>query len=411
MLSDAVLGDRMRLQQVLLNLAGNAIKFTHSGEVEISVRCLSQERDAWLEFAVRDSGIGIPPADLERLFQPFAQGDPSMARRYGGTGLGLSICKNLVQMMGGQIWVESEEGQGTTVFFQTRLPLAKEVPGGDDAPAHVPITACAPLRILLAEDNIANQKVAKYILRERGHIVDIASDGKEAVRLSEQSPYDVILMDLQMPELNGLDATAAIRKREDGGRRIPIVAMTAHAMQSDRDRCLAAGMDGYLCKPVRREDLIETVEKLAAKDYHRKPSDRLPAQGEDPQPAVSNPQSVLPDSAAFDLDAALARLDGNFELFKEMTQIFFSDALGLVPEMRAAAAAGDAATIERKAHRLKGTLLYLGAEAVVEAVARVEFLARSGDLAGAATAIRTVEEEMPRLTAALRDHVPEVVGL
>ena len=261
---DAVVGDRMRLQQVLLNLAGNAIKFTEHGEVEISLRALSQDGEACLEFAVRDTGIGIPPSGLERLFQPFAQADASMARRFGGTGLGLSICKSLVEMMGGRIWVESEVGKGSTFYFTVRLPLAKELPSDFEAPVAVPAVACAQLRILLVEDNPANQKLATYVLQDRGHLVEIAGDGQEAICLTEQNRYDVILMDVQMPGMNGLEATAAIRKREDGSSRVPIIAMTAHAMKGDREQCLAAGMDGYLSKPIDAHEMIALVESLAA---------------------------------------------------------------------------------------------------------------------------------------------------
>jgi CheY-like chemotaxis protein len=253
----------MRLQQVLLNLAGNAIKFTEHGEVEVSVRALSQDGEGWLEFAVRDTGIGIPPSSQERLFQPFAQGDASMARRFGGTGLGLSICKSLVEMMGGRLWVESEVGKGSTFRFTVRLPLAEEPPSDLDAPIAIAPVARAQLRILLAEDNPANQKLATYILRDRGHLVEIAGDGREAIRLSEHNRYDVILMDVQMPGMDGLEATAAIRHREHGNGRVPIIAMTAHAMQGDRDRCLAAGMDGYLSKPVNAQEMISLVESLA----------------------------------------------------------------------------------------------------------------------------------------------------
>jgi PAS domain S-box-containing protein len=261
---DAVVGDRMRLQQVLLNLVGNAIKFTEQGEVEVSVRPLWQDGEGWLEFAVRDTGIGIPPSGQERLFQSFAQADASMARRFGGTGLGLSICKSLVEMMGGRIRVESEVGKGSTFRFTVRLPLANELPADIDTPVAVPATACAQLRILLAEDNPANQKLATYVLQDRGHLVEIAGDGQEATRLTEFTSYDVILMDVQMPGMNGLEATAAIRKREDGSRRVPIIAMTAHAMKGDREKCLAAGMDGYLSKPIDAHEMIALVETLAA---------------------------------------------------------------------------------------------------------------------------------------------------
>ena len=264
---DVVIGDRMRLQQVLLNLAGNAIKFTERGEVAVRLRVSHRpwaEGTVTLEFAVRDSGIGIPPSAQERLFQPFVQADASTARRFGGTGLGLSICKSLVEMMGGRIWVESEMGKGSTFHFTVRLPLAKERPADFETPAVVPTAACRPLRILLVEDNPANQKVATYFLHGRGH-TRRDRGGRPRGNLLDRSSndYDVILMDVQMPEMDGLEATAAIRNRENGGTRVPIIAMTAHAMKSDRERCLAAGMDGYLSKPVNAQEMIGLVESLA----------------------------------------------------------------------------------------------------------------------------------------------------
>ena len=262
---DAVVGDRMRLQQILLNLAGNAIKFTERGDVEIGLHARSQDGEACLEFAVRDTGIGIPPSGVERLFQPFAQADASMARRFGGTGLGLSICKSLVEIMGGRIWAESEIGKGSTFHFTVHLPLAKELPADFEAPTAVSAAPCAQLHILLVEDNPANQKLAAYILKDRGHVVEIAGDGQEAIYLAEENRYDVILMDVQMPGMNGLEATAAIRKRENGGRRPPIIAMTAHAMKGDREQCLAAGMDAYLSKPIDGFEMISLVEALAAR--------------------------------------------------------------------------------------------------------------------------------------------------
>jgi two-component system, sensor histidine kinase len=458
---DVLLGDRLRLQQVLFNLAGNAIKFTERGEVEVSVRCpvrpfsinclheLENKRaaEACLEFSVRDTGIGIPPSSLERLFEPFAQGDASMARRFGGSGLGLAICKSLVEMMAGQIRVESEPSAGTTFIFTVCLPLAADLPAEGNVPAVASKAACGPLRILLVEDNLANQKLATYILRERGHLVEIAGDGREAVRLADQIDFDVILMDVQMPKMNGLDAALAIRQRQRAGlldgeggsrRRVPIIAMTAHAMKSDRDRCAAAGMDGYLCKPVKREELIEAVERLAEKGFGRlgMRDERLGIRDEgigildqtnwedgggfegdnqeiDPSSHIPQASSLIPhpsspaaDSEPFNLQEALARLDGQFEIFREMTGFFFCDGLKLVPEIQAAAGRGDVTTMEKKAHKLKGTLLYLGARAATSAAERVESAGRSGDLAGATAAVHSLEDEVTRLATALRQYVP-----
>ena len=238
---------------------------------------------------MRDTGIGIPPSAQERLFQPFVQADASVGRRFGGTGLGLSISKSLVEMMGGRVWVESEPGKGSTFHFTVRLPVAKELSTESNNPAVVATTARGQLRILLVEDNPANQKVATYVLRDRGHRVEIAGDGHTAICLTEQNDYDAILMDLQLPDMEGLEVTAVIRQRENGNSRAPIIAMTAHAMKDERDRCLAAGMDGFLSKPVNAKEMIGLVESLAF--------DAVPA-AECPR-ATPNLADISPQAAAF----------------------------------------------------------------------------------------------------------------
>jgi signal transduction histidine kinase len=288
---DGVVGDRTRLLQVLLNLAGNAVKFTENGAVSVRVEQLQsadpeseisnlksqipnleseisnlKSETCHLRFAVQDTGIGIPPSAQEQVFQPFTQADASMTRRFGGTGLGLSVCKSLVELMGGRIWVESEVGKGSTFSFTVRLPLAKELPAPAKSSFALPAAACAPLRILLVEDNPANQKLATYVLQGRGHTVEIAGDGREAIYLTAQNRYDVVLMDVQMPEMDGLQATAAIRQRENGGGRVPIIAITAHSLRGDCERCLAAGMDGYLSKPINAPELVRLVERSASKE-------------------------------------------------------------------------------------------------------------------------------------------------
>ena len=215
---DALVGDGVRLRQILFNLAGNAIKFTEQGGVDVRGRVLSRTADeARLEFAICDTGIGIPHGELDRIFQPFTQADSSTSRRFGGTGLGLSIAASLVAMMGGRIWAESEPGKGSTFYFTVCLPLAKELPDQASSAWGVSAVASASLRILLVEDNPANQKLAAYILKERGHVVEIACDGSHALRMTEQNSYDVILMDVQMPGMDGLATTAAIRGNTDMG--------------------------------------------------------------------------------------------------------------------------------------------------------------------------------------------------
>lgn len=419
---DRLLGDRVRLQQVLFNLAGNAVKFTEAGGVEISVRCLSRDPAACLEFEVRDTGIGIPSASLDELFQPFVQGDVSMARRYGGSGLGLSICKSLVQLMGGDIRVANTSQAGTTFVFTTCLPLAGDSPCESQAPDVASAACCTPLRVLLAEDNVANQKLANYLLRERGHRVDIAENGKEAIRMSEQTRYDVILMDVQMPIMNGLDATVAIREREHGRGaagnqtdegncgvppgRVPIIAMTAHATPSDRVRCRAAGMDGYLCKPVKREELLAAVEQLAGARDPNSSTGVQSAGHEQSSPPSGSQHFPSDDVSPLDLRRAMTTLDGNATLFQEMVRYFFKDALEHMPEIRAAATRGDLPALADKAHRLKGTVLFLGATAAISALDQVELLSRANDPAGATAAVEKLAGEIEHLAAALRRIVP-----
>jgi PAS domain S-box-containing protein len=392
---DTVIGDRIRLQQVLLNLAGNAVKFTERGEVEVRLDGLSQDGQASLEFAVRDSGIGIPPSAQERLFQPFAQADASMARRFGGTGLGLSICKSLIELMGGQIRVESDVGKGSTFYFTVRLPLAKDLALDVEESVPAPPAANVQLRILLVEDNPANQKLATYILRDRGHVVEIAADGAQAISLTEENHYDVILMDVQMPGMNGLEATAAIRKREEGGRRTPIIAMTAHAMKDDRDRCLAGGMDGYLSKPVSTEAMIGLVESLAGSTVSSGPTPGAMA-----TPAVTSPQAT---AVVFDPEEALKRCFNSEEMVDEMIHCFLDEVDSLFTQMRVALGRGDLEEVGRLGHRMKGTVVYLGAEPAKHAALSVERFCKShgGTAEEAEEAINALEQECVRLKTKL----------
>ncbi len=253
---DRLRGDAMRLRQIILNLVGNALKFTERGRISVSVTLLG-EHDGELElgFSVSDTGIGIPKDKQASVFEPFRQVDGSTTRLYGGTGLGLAICSRLVGLLGGYMWLESEPGMGSTFHFTARFARAAEPAPESEGVSSAP-QPCPSLRILLAEDNPTNQKMAARMLEKCGHRVSVVSTGREVLETLERDSFDLILMDVQMPEMDGLEATRLIRERERlKGGHIPIVAMTAHAMKGDRERCLEAGMDGYVAKPIRMEDL------------------------------------------------------------------------------------------------------------------------------------------------------------
>jgi signal transduction histidine kinase/ActR/RegA family two-component response regulator len=269
-----VIGDPVRLQQVLANLVGNAIKFTEHGQVVLGVRIESRTAETLaLHFTVSDSGIGIPADKHAAIFDAFSQADGSTTRRFGGTGLGLTISSTLVRLMGGTIDVDSAPGQGSRFHVRVEFNIAspeQAAPerrrGGDRRTVAVrrAIDAVKPVRILLAEDNIVNQRVAVGLLKKRGHQVTVAGDGREALAAIDQQAFDVVLMDVQMPEMGGYEATAIIRERERAsGGHLAIVAMTAHAMSGDREQCLAAGMDEYLSKPISPDALYAVVEKFS----------------------------------------------------------------------------------------------------------------------------------------------------
>jgi PAS domain S-box-containing protein len=255
-----LMGDVTRLRQILVNLLSNAVKFTEAGHVSVAVTSHQKGDRYELFFTVRDTGIGIPPEKMNRLFQSFSQIDMSTTRRYGGTGLGLAISKKLTEMMGGKIWVESETGKGSAFHFTI---LAETAPAGMPAKEllkidKLPASQSSSMRLLLAEDNIVNQKVALGILRKLGYHADVVTNGLEVLQALERQPYDIILMDIQMPEMDGFEATKAIHERWQ--KEAPhIIALTAHALDGDRERCLAAGMDDYIAKPMKIEELMEAI--------------------------------------------------------------------------------------------------------------------------------------------------------
>ena len=268
---DRLVGDPDRLQQVLLNLINNAIKFTSRGGVHLGVeRDLTEAGEVMVHFTVQDSGIGIPTDKQAIIFESFRQADGSTTRRFGGTGLGLAICSKLVALMGGRIWVESDGRWGSTFHFTAGFELAEEQEAG--APVKVDSLrqllnatgeGARGLRILLAEDNPVNQRLATRLLERRGHRVVPAVTGRQALEILARESFHVILMDVQMPDMDGLEATRAIRAREQPGvTQTPIVALTAHTMKGDRERCLAAGMDAFVTKPIDAVEFITVVETL-----------------------------------------------------------------------------------------------------------------------------------------------------
>jgi two-component system, sensor histidine kinase and response regulator len=536
---DALRGDPGRLRQVVLNLVGNAIKFTERGEVLLRVELQRRTADdVALLFSVTDTGIGIAPDKLARIFEPFTQADSSSTRVYGGTGLGLTISTQLVARMGGTISVDSELGRGSTFRFTAQFPLAhtpassagvpplldglrvlivddnatnrrilvdtlrhwamrptavasaaeglvaivaasepfdlvlldanmpevdgfmfaerlaaltdvqrvtimmlssagqrgdavrcrdlgikayllKPVkrsdllqaivatlsrPGAEPGPdqlitRHSMRQARPALRILLAEDNRVNQRLGTRLLEKQGHHVTLAENGEQAVSAwadaDRATPFDLIFMDVQMPVMDGLQATIAIRVAErPTGRHVPIVAMTAHAMQGDRDRCLAAGMDDYLSKPLVLKDLLDLLA--------RRSTGRL-----SPSHLDVDLREAATHTPVWNLDAALAGVDGDRELLQEVVAVLLETAPDSLAALRHALDTGDPIGAAHTAHALKGAVAAVAAGPALATAARLEELARARDLGAARDLLVPLERELGRLLAALRDFVAQ----
>lgn len=269
LLNQTLLGDPLRLGQILINLTGNAVKFTRKGQVKVIIRELDNSESSSsvaMRFEVKDSGIGVPQEAQTSLFSSFQQADASTTRKYGGTGLGLAICKQLVQLMGGKIGLVSKPDFGSTFWFELELPKGgdeladEEVVFFEDAEKTL-IAEFSGVRILVAEDDEINQEVARCLLEDIGLVIDLAKDGQQAIDLAKQNHYALILMDMQMPNVNGINASIAIRNGESRNRATPILAMTANAFAEDRSACLEAGMNDHISKPVVPEHLYSTLLK------------------------------------------------------------------------------------------------------------------------------------------------------
>ncbi|UFS70609.1 ATP-binding protein [Geomonas sp. RF6] len=359
-----VVGDQVRIGQVLSNLVGNALKFTERGTV--SVRCEVQSRNAdtvTVRLSVSDTGIGIPPEAVGRIFESFSQADSSTTRLYGGTGLGLTISKSLVELMGGEISVESRVGEGSVFSFAIPLPLAQKgaIPATKSGETTV-AKAVRDLRILVVDDVPLNRLITSKLVEKSGrHAVEFAVDGKEAVEKWQHGGYDLIFMDVQMPVMDGLAAAREIRREEQGGRPVHICAMTANAMREDVAMCREAGMDSYISKPVREGDVSEVILKVAA-------------QG-------GAADGAAPDlSQAFNRAEFLCRLEGAEDYADTLLQMFLDGAMEQLAPLEAAIAAGDAAVVCFRAHTIAGSAANVSAPSIAEVAGRMEHLARKGVL-------------------------------
>lgn len=387
---DGLEGDVGRMRQVLINLVGNALKFTDTGEVSIEVEQQEFTRNGTLlHFRVRDTGIGIPEEKRVLIFDPFTQADSSTTRKYGGTGLGLSICGRLVKMMGGEIWVDSQTGYGSTFHFTIRVGVADLErtgirPGTEEARDESEVNAANAgamqthekgLTVLLAEDNAVNRLVAKRLLEKHGHAVLVAENGREAISSfeREQQYIDAILMDIQMPEMDGLTAIRTIRARERDTRgHIPIIALTAHAMKGDREKCMEAGADDYITKPLHTPDLLAALARA-----HRQKAEAVPL--EDCGDHSTDKRELRSIGNGIDLAAALQHVDGDRELLAEVARLFAKEWSITRAELDASLEKHDLKMTERLAHGLKGAAANLGARDVLEPAFRLEKLARAGE--------------------------------
>ena len=381
-----VLGDPTRLRQIVSNLVSNAVKFTEQGSVAVKAAVDSHEEGGVrLLMSVEDTGVGIPQNKQAAIFEAFSQVDSSTTRRHSGSGLGLAIAHQLVSMMDGRMWVESEVGRGSTFYFTALFGLGGERAEPADTWGESFASEPTPqlqkggsLRVLAVDDIRFNLIAVRELLGDCGHSVVTIGSAPEALELLKTDSFDVILMDVQMPDMDGFQATAAIRATEkEKGSRTPIIGLTAHATEEDRERCRQAGMDGYVPKPIQIDDLLRVMGQLVFGSAA----------------AVVSEQTQSRDGC-FDRQTALDQLDGNEALLKRLVALFFDDYPGYLAEIREAIEAGDSKRLGDAAHGLKGPVSTIALTGALELVIELQDRGKQGKLDGAAEVYSALEEEI-----------------
>ena len=396
-----VQGDVSHLRQVLVNLLDNGVKFTERGGVSLFVESqVVKNRSHRLHFRIQDTGIGIPLNRLHHLFNLFSQVDGSTTRKYSGTGLGLAISKELLEIMGGTIWVESEIDQGSIFHFTLTLPVVSEsaLPSqGPPTPIDPQMGTHHPLRILIADDQPVNLTVARHLLNRLGYRADVAINGLEALQALQRQTYDIVFMDVQMPEMDGLQATRAIKVQIPEEEQPRIVALTANTQPGAREECLAAGMDDYISKPVRIEELVLALSQTSS----RSPS-TLDAQAVGLEEPISTSSVQTKVETTFDLPVQVKLFEemmgpDSFELLVEILETFLLEIPNNLPHLHRAIKDNDTATVRQIAHSIKGSASSVTAQPLADAARSLETSARQGDLSQAEEQVQRLEEEFTRL--------------
>ncbi|MCJ2166008.1 MULTISPECIES: PAS domain-containing hybrid sensor histidine kinase/response regulator [unclassified Pseudodesulfovibrio] len=391
-LPQALVGDPSRLRQIFINLVGNAIKFTETGGIHVTASQISPPADlkhgdpVTVEFSITDTGVGIPKDKQQDIFRSFLQADDSVTRKYGGTGLGLAICKSLVELMGGKLKLESKEGQGSTFSFAIDLKVGDPTNINRDMEESVEakIQDLPNLKVLLADDNPLNRKLATALLDERGHTVLAVNNGMEALNALKEQSFDIVLMDIQMPIMDGVSATRAIRDPNSGALdpTVPIVALTAYALKGDRERFLKAGMNDYISKPISIQDFYSAIARTTGV---------LPAGSPAlAEAAASPPRSNKP----YDRETALDMLGGQKRLLARMDEMFLQEVPLELKELVDAHDQRDWDNAKRLAHSIKGSARTVGAQRLGTVAEQMEYIYKQKDTSSAKKGLKTLESEV-----------------